>query len=160
MLRCAFLFVCGVLVIAGCSGKAEEKAAERMIEKGTGGKANVDVNNEKVEIKTEDGEMVAGKGTKIPDDFPDDVFVYQPAEVVASVNAEGGKSLSLKTADDAEKVAATYKTEMKKNGWTEKGSMNMGGQNMLVYEKNGANANVVIVSNEEETHIQLAIGSE
>jgi len=164
MTRFVCLAFCFFLVVAGCGGSADEEAAEKRIEAATGGEAEVDVSEGSMEVKgrTDEGEysMRAGEKTEIPEDFPGDVFIYQPSEASMSMKVPEGQSLTLTTPDDRAKVMETYKEKMEANGWSEEGSMNMGGQMMLVYKKGGRVANVSTVETDGKTQITLTVAAE
>ena len=81
-----FLVCLSVLVLmmgCGSSEKAEEKVAEKIAEKAiaaqTGKKVDIDIDKERMQIKTEDGEMTltSGESAKIPDTFPKDIPIYR-----------------------------------------------------------------------------------
>ena len=155
---------CLLLIVAGCGGSADEEAAERRIEAATGGEAEVDLSEGQMEVegKTEEGEyaMSVGEKTEIPKDFPGDVFIYKPSSPAMSMKVPEGHSLTLVTSDDKAKVIETYKEKMEGDGWSEEGSMNMGGQMMLVYKKDGRVANIGIAAVDEKTQITLTVAAE
>jgi hypothetical protein len=155
---------CLALILAGCGKSMQEKAMEKSIEDATGSDADVDISNEQLKItgKTDEGAFAlsSGEGTEIPDDFPADVLVYKPSIVSASMTLPEGLSVTLSTDDDSKKVLQAYKSKMASNGWSEKASMKMGTQSMLVYEKEGRNANINISPAEDETYIQIVIAKE
>lgn len=155
---------CLILLVAGCGGSADEEAVERKIEAETGGETEVDLSGGTMEItgETDEGEysLTAGEETKIPDDFPGDVFIYRPSKTVMSMKVPEGHSLTLTTKDDQSKVVDAYKSEMKKNGWSQEGSMNMGDHMMLVYKKGERMANVSVIPADDKTQINLTVAAE
>jgi hypothetical protein len=164
MTRFLCLAFCLLLTVAGCGGEADEEAIERRIETETGGEAEVDLSEGTVEVagKTEEGEysMKAGEKAEIPDDFPDDVFIYKPSTVVVSMMVPEGQAITLTTKDDQAKVLDAYASEMEKKGWAKEGSMDMGGNKMLVYKKDERVANVSILKAGNKTQINLTVGAE
>ncbi|MBN2468241.1 MAG: hypothetical protein JXD19_08830 [Deltaproteobacteria bacterium] len=153
-----------ILLIAGCGKSPEEKAIEKSIEESTGGKADVDISKKGITIsgETEEGTytVTSGEGTEIPKDFPADVFIYHPCKIMSAVNLPGGHSLALATKDDGSTVTEKYKKEMTAKGWSEQTSMNMGGQTMLVYEKEGRGATISIApADGGETQISMTVTS-
>ena len=164
MTRLLCFACCLILLVAGCGGSADEEAVERKIEAATGGEAEVDLSEGSVEItgESEEGEysMTAGEAAEIPDDFPGDVFVYKPSTVVMSMMVPEGHSLTLTTEDDQAKVMDTYKSEMEKHGWSQEGSMDMGGHKMLVYKKDDRVANVSLMKADDKTQIHLVVGTD
>jgi len=164
MTRFLCLAFCLLLLAAGCGGSADEEAVEREIEAATGGEVEVDLSEGTMEVKgeTDEGEysITAGEETEIPDDFPGDVFIYKPSTAVMSMMVPEGHSLTLTTKDDQAKVMDAYKSEMEKNGWSQEGSMNMGGHMMLVCKKGERMANVSVISADDETQITLTVAAE
>jgi hypothetical protein len=104
--------------------------------------------------------MKAGEKAEIPDDFPDDVFIYKPSTVVVSMMVPEGQAITLTTKDDQAKVLDAYASEMEKKGWAKEGSMDMGGNKMLVYKKDERVANVSILKAGNKTQINLTVGAE
>lgn len=155
---------CFLLLLNGCGNSVEEKAVEKRIEKETGAKTDVDLSEKGVKITGEsEGEkfsISSGESTQIPEGFPKDVLLYKPSEAVAAIAVSGGYSVTFSTPDDMAKVTSSYKEQMASEGWSEQASMNMGGQTILVYEKDGRGANVAIMSDEGKTQISVTLGSE
>lgn len=158
----AGLAMLGVVVLGGCKQGVEtatEKAVERAIEKSGGGEAKVSMDDGKVSIKTKDGsfETATGGGMKIPEDFPQDVYLPKDANVIASVKSPEGFALTLQTAEASDQVAAQYAAEMKGQGWEEKMVMNMGEGQMLTYSKDNdaRTVNILVAKSESATQIQI-----
>jgi hypothetical protein len=148
-------------VMIGCGKKPQEKIAEKIVENGTGKKANVAIGDESVKIETEDGSMslTSGKSAKIPDGFPSDVYIFTPADVAMAMEVGQGYSIALKTGKDIESVTAAYKKEMTRKGWEQKAAMDMGENTMLMYEKDKRVINVVVSHEEGETKIVLTVAN-
>jgi len=142
----------------------EEKVIEKKIEKETGAKTEVDLSEKGMKITgATEGEkysVTTGDATEIPKDFPEDVPLYQPSKAVGAVEVTGGYSVSLTTGDDITKVASSYKEQMTSQGWSEQASMNMGGQTILVYEKDGRATNIAVMSLDGETRITVTVAME
>ncbi|MCX6996939.1 MAG: hypothetical protein NTV49_07600 [Kiritimatiellaeota bacterium] len=151
------LMVAGLL-LTGCGKKAVEKMVEaRMAKQGV--KAKVDLSGEQVTIQTKDGTSTfsGGKGAKVPDTFPKDVFVYPGATVMASVTVPKGCNLVLETKDDLEKVLGAFKDQMAGAGWKEEMNMNQGGTSMAAYKKDQRTASVVVASVDQKTQITITV---
>ncbi|MBD3345835.1 MAG: hypothetical protein GF401_12300 [Chitinivibrionales bacterium] len=161
VVRTSFLIAMMALSFSGCGKKGEEKIAENIvkkaIEKESGGKADVDISNGNVNIKTDDGEMsvTSGKNARIPEAFPTDILIYQGSSVEAAMEVPEGYSVQLKSDDDVTKIAETYKADMKAQGWSQEASLDMGEQAMLSFKKGERAAQVVIMPDESITRIGL-----
>lgn len=147
----------------GCGKKASEKSAEKMAEMAiqaqTGGKANVDINGEKVSIQSKEGSMdfSAGGDATIPEDFPADVYVDRGAKVLMSMRNPTGFVLNLQTSEAVEVVAQTYRREMGGQGWAEEGDINMGGQRVLMFKKDDRRASVSVARQDDATQVMLSL---
>jgi ABC-type Fe3+-hydroxamate transport system substrate-binding protein len=164
MKKFLFVAICAALLIAGCGGSADEEAAEKSIEKATGGEAKVEISDKgvKVEDKTGEGKFTftAGEETQVPEDFPDDVLIYRPSETVTAITVPEGYSVTLATEDESAQVADTYKQEMAEAGWSEEGSVTRAGSVMLIYKKDGRTASISIVPSDDMTQIILSVQSD
>ena len=148
------------LMASGCGRKASEKVTEKMIEAQMakqGVKGHVDLSNNKITVQTQQGTATyaAGKGVKVPDNFPNDVFVYDGATVLSSVMVPQGCNLVLETAAEATTVAEAYKNKMFAAGWKSQMEMNQGEQIMNVFQKEQRNTSIVISRNGQKTQIAL-----
>ena len=188
-----------VLAFGGCSGPANEKMAEKAIEKSIehaarkdGKEVDVSVDKDgdqmRMKFKTEDGQeqdvdvtvddedsnvsmtfggpdgnmtMMAGKKAKLPDNFPEDVPVYENAtlRLTQTMNENQSVVLQLHTQDAPEKVTAFYKKEATAQGWTEEmhnvSQMGDRAMSMLNYSKGERVLNVVAAQNKDGTLINL-----
>ncbi len=162
MKKLFILALCSLAAFAGltgCGEKSEEKMAAEMIEKSSGGKAEVDIEKGNMVIKTKEGEMVinADASAKLPDDFPKDVFVIKGADVKMTMDMPQGKTVSFLTKEDMASVFEKYKKEMASNGWNQQMAMNLGDGASLVCEKGDRMANITIAKDEEGTMINVVI---
>ena len=98
-----------------------------------------------------------GENAKIPDGFPKDVPVYPDATVVAGMAAGDGGMVTLQTGDDPDEIAAFYREELRSEGWSLEGEMNLGGQRVLPIEKGGRSGAVQISSEGGETTILIIV---
>jgi len=151
--------------INGCFGQkvAEEiteEAIEKAIEEESGGDIEVDLSEEEMTIKSDEGEMTIGTGAELPDDFPKEVPVYPDMEIVTSVKStEGGRdffSISGATSDPGDKVFNWYKDKM--SGWEITGEFttDMGddGKSYTISGNDGKyNITVMILEDDEGTTI-------
>lgn len=144
------------------TGRAAEKALEKMIEKESGGKAKVDISGESLSIKTEDGEVniSGGDNVKIPADFPSDVYQYEGGKIMTVMQMQGNTSVSYGCAEKPSKVTETYKSKMGQNGWTVLQTMDMGEQQMVTFSKGERVATIIVGKSDEETFISLTLATQ
>lgn len=161
-----FIVFISVMVMFGCGEKAGEETAEKMVEKaiesGFDGEAEVDIEKDSIRIEAEEGEMsmTMGDSASLPDDFPDDVFIYQGAELSMGMKLPQGFNLSLQTKDDMSKVSEVYLAEMTAKGWTKEMSRDMGEQKMMFFKKDQRAVNMTIFPSEDMTQITLTVAAE
>ena len=150
MKRLGLLAAASIFVLSGCGKSNDEKHAEQVIENTTGHKANVELSDSGVQIsgKTKDGQdfkVTTGTETKIPTDFPKDVYIYASSTPVTAMETPNGCSVVLNTPDSVQKVATAYKQEMVKNSWEQETYMDMGPQTIMSFKKNHTTAAIVVM---------------
>jgi hypothetical protein len=159
-----FCLLCVAILVTACGEKAKEQAMEKEIEKATGSKADVDLSKKgmKVSGKTEEGEykLETGEEAEIPEDFPDDVFIYTPSKAVMAMKIPQGHSVTLMTKDDITKVVDAYKHEMEAKGWTEEAYTEMDDKKMLTYRKDGRIAGISLGKSDKGLQIIVTTGTE
>jgi len=155
--------------VSGCFNlgqKVAEKVTEKAVEKAIeseGGEAEVDIGEEGVSIKTDEGEMTIGEGAELPDDFPKVVPVHPDIEISSSwKSVENGKenfSISGMTSDSREKIFNWYKDEL--GGWEIEGEFTSesGGESTSTISANDGTYSVVvlIMESDEGTVVTLAV---
>ncbi|HOI44661.1 MAG TPA: hypothetical protein PLX50_03510 [Candidatus Aminicenantes bacterium] len=110
-----------VLSLPACKGKsANERLAERVMEKATGGKAEVDMQSGTLSIKTADGELQVGSVNEWPADVPGDVPKFEGAKISnAARTSQGAEKAWIINFKDAEETSVTqYIDRLKASGFT------------------------------------------
>lgn len=134
---------------------------EKAIEKQTGGEAKVDMQGDgAMKIETDEGTFTTGGD--LPDNWPTDVAVYEDATVSysASTNPATGKpgsALVLMTTDASADVAAWYKSQLTKDGWTLSSAMEGGGTTIFGATKDDRTLSMMIAGAEGQTSITIGI---
>jgi len=155
-----------VSVTANCGKKAEERAAEKAIEKAiekqSGGKAKVDLSKGQVTIRDKEGQATFTEkgGAQLPEGFPADVPVYKGAAIVMSSKQQKSFTLMLTAGDDRKKVAETYKSAMKSQGWEEETTVDVGEALSLQYKKDKRTVGINISQADDKTQIVLIVNAE
>ena len=155
-----------VFMLAGCGlgQKTAENTAENMaenaIEKETGGNADVDIEKDKVDIKTEDGSMQAGEDVSLPADFPKDVYVFEgKIKTVIQSNETAGFSVSIETDKAVESIKSIYEEKLKADGWKITGSMVIGDSITVVGEKDNRTVSIMAGKGEKENTIVINVAN-
>jgi hypothetical protein len=151
-----------ILALAGCgksiSQRASEKAAEKIIEKQSGGKANVDIDGKNLNIETEQGKMQAGENVELPADFPADVYVIDGTiKVAISGQVNEGQSVSIETDKNVGEVSNTYLEKLASDGWKITGTMNFGESTSIIAEKDNRTVSVSIARSDNKTTVTVIV---
>ena len=107
---------CAALLFTSCGAVAEkagEKATEKMIEEQSGGKVDIDTDDDgSVEIKTEEGTASFGTGD-VPEEWPEILELPDDLEIQSATTLDGsdGRIVSIvgTTAETPEALLARYK---------------------------------------------------
>ena len=129
-----------LLVLASASSgcrRAQERAEEQAIEQQTGGQVHLNSDKGTMTITTDAGTLMAGVGSKIPDDFPKTIPVYPGAKAdlaakSASASGKDAWTVTLESPDPKDKVVAYYKANMP--AFKMASDMNMGQTDMTVWQ--------------------------
>lgn len=119
---------------------------------------NVTVNSDgekgSVTIKSNDGQSATsyGENVQIPDGFPSDVPIYDPATLVSSSKlSEGQYSVSARTASTVSDVTSFYKNDMKEQGWNSQIESSYGDGTILSFKKGNRTASVTVSVQPQES---------
>ena len=159
-MRLGVLALTLAMVVAGCGQKAAEFVAEKAIEAGSGGQADVDISGDSANItmKTADGtEVEIGTASNVPDDFPEDVPLY-PGLTVQSTAKESSKQMFTVTGSSEDaftKVSEHLKSKLVEEGWTEDSAVTTPQMHMLNYKKDGRVANVQVIDANGATQVTV-----
>jgi hypothetical protein len=130
------MLLAAVLVLSGCKS-AEEKAAEKLIESGTNGQADVDIGTNSVKINTNAGSYQAGGNVTLPSGFPSDVYIIDGTLTSAQTNtATSGYIVSIETTKTVTEAKDLYDRHIVSDGWTLNSSMVYEGS-ALIYGSKG-----------------------
>ncbi len=140
--------------------KVGEKVAEGIIEKATGGNADVDVKDGSLTVKTSEGTF--STGTSLPADWPKDAPVYPGATITysGSSNPQAGESgfgAMLTTKDSAQKVRDYYARELVVQGWKTEATYNADESSVVSATKDTRAFTVVTAEADGATTITLGV---
>lgn len=151
-----------VVVLPGCGKSPEEKAMEKLIEQGTGGKVTVDSARGKIQITDKEGKatITAGAATEVPAGFPTDIPIYPNTKVINTMTAGDILHVTLISEEGVGKIASSYKQKMKAQGWKETTSLAVENTVTMAYAKGNRSATVVVSEAEKgKTGIQLQVSA-
>lgn len=116
------LIILAVLVVLGILGTILlglffQKLGETAFEKATD--SNIEVTDDGVNVETDEGSF--SSQAELPDDFPDEVPLFEPADIMSSTSQKredaATYSASFTTGADAQQVKEFYKRELDTGGW-------------------------------------------
>ncbi len=103
------------------SEQTTDLATERILEKATGEKVDVNSADNSLTITSEEGTMSFGS-SELPKNFPTDVPLYAQKTLTFSHVGSGedadSASATFETDDSVDKVSDWYKAQIESNGWT------------------------------------------
>lgn len=133
-----FVFaVCAMVAFDSCK-KASEKTTEKIIEKSMSKDANVDIDDQKIVIETEEGTYTSDATVKSwPKEIPNDVPEFKFGEMsnLATQTMEEGKGWTFIFEDVGKDALEKYKTSLKDNGFKVSSISLPGGQGQVTGEK-------------------------
>ena len=150
------------LSLMACSGKgAQEQMAEKALEKATGKKAEVDLQQGKVTVKTGDGqsEITYGPGTW-PTDLPADVPAFTQGRVkgVTRSTQEGNRSWNVILEAIETGALLTYSKNLEAKGWKSMQSMTAAEGGMFQATK--GNLMIIAMFNEKEKTASIGVSTQ
>jgi len=116
----ALVVAFGLLAAAGCKKTPGERAMEKMIEKASGGKAEVDASGGSLKIKTAEGETQIGALSKWPSDLPEGFPKFEgKLSSAAKMNNDKGATWLINIVEVKEADVTKYVQALKDAGWSE-----------------------------------------
>ena len=91
----------------------------------------------------EEGE-VSGLHTNLPENFPQDIPLFEPSETLSSMESQERIQITLQTDGSAERVRKFYQQEMEDFGWKLTGRGMTSDNGVLTFKKDQRNAQIVI----------------
>ncbi|KAB8198222.1 hypothetical protein FKV24_003205 [Lysobacter maris] len=158
LLRAAAALALAAL-LAACGKSAEERITETAISAASGQKVEVERDGDQMTFKTGDGEMrvASGESLRLPDDFPDDVYLPGDYQVRSVLEVSGTRVLSLSAEGKAMDLFAEAREAMQASGWKQTMAMQHDADNaMLAFEKDARNA-VVSINGDADGQVQIGL---
>ena len=100
--------------------KSAEKTGEKILETAIGDNTNVDMDDEKIVIKTDEGTFTSDATVRSwPNEIPNDVPEFKDGKIinVSTQVVKEGKNWTLLFEDIDDKALNDYETKLKKNGF-------------------------------------------
>ncbi len=148
-----------VMFVFDSCKKASEKTGEKLIETAIGHDADVEMDDEKIVIKTDEGTFTSdATANSWPDAIPSDVPEFKDGKIVniSTRVAEESKNWNLLFEDVGDKAFNDYEAKLKKNGF-KVSSITMGGTNAQI---TGEKDELIVIVMGGDGMASLSIGIE
>lgn len=158
--------VMGTIFLAGCGANPGETIMEKAVESQTGGKVDINADENRMDIKSKEGEFsLSGNGNaKLHQEFPKDIYIADDAKILLSManGQDGTYSAAYVTDQPADEIYTKYKTDLTANSWSADAQTEMVfGDSKTILYKNGTKRLTVIVGKSQDeqfkgkTHVQV-----
>ena len=119
-----FGVVAMVLTLSACGSDTAQESLIEAFADVEGLDVDIDDDTVVYSVEGEDGfSAVVGSGASVPSGFPDDVLVYEDAEITLSMETAEGFQLMLLAQATPEEVLRAYQTSLVTEGWRSADSM-------------------------------------
>jgi len=138
--------------------KAAEKSSEKMIEKSLGDDASVDIDDEKVTIKTDEGTFTSDATSKIwPKDIPDEIPQFDHGNIVnvTTQNMDDSNNWVVIFEEVPGSAIEKYKADLKSKGFKINFVTTVGAGGHLAAEKD--NIIVSVMSGEGNAAVSVGV---
>jgi hypothetical protein len=152
-----FGVVAMVLTLSACGSDTAQESLIEAFADVDGLEVDIDDDAFSYRVEGEDGVVVVGSGASLPSSFPDDIPIYEDAEIVTSYEAEGELMVQLSALGSAEAVMRAYQQSLEGAGWeATESTQSMAGFIFTTFEKGPRVVSVsAIFVDEENTLISL-----
>ena len=138
---------------------ATDAVVQQAVNQASGGKASVNLDNNNVIYKDQNGTVQYGDSVTLPADFPKEIPIYAGTKVFSTAQSNGDTYLTLQSTDKIADVLAWYKSQLEGAGWTSTDSFDSQGTSARIYEKNGDKMTLTL-STPSDNSTMIAIGLE
>ena len=111
-------------------------------------------------VITQNGDITIKEG-ELPNNFPDDVTIYENSKVERSTESKNGTSVILQTSDSVNKVTSFYNKNLRDKKWESVKSSTIEGSSLITAEKGVRKLVITVFINEKDgkTEISIVISS-
>ena len=157
-----FGVVAMALTLSACGSDTAQESLIEALADVEGLDVDIDDDTLVYSVEGEDGfSAVLGSGASVPSGFPDDVLVYEDAEITLSMETVEGFQLMLLAQATPEEVLRAYQTSFVMEGWRSADSMVTRGLAIATYKKGSRVVSVSIssVGDGDASQITLSTGT-
>ena len=157
-----FGVVAMALTLSACGSDTAQESLIEALADVEGLDVDIDDDTLVYSVEGEDGfSAVVGSGASVPSGFPEDVLVYEGAEVTLSMETEEGFQLMLLAQATPEEVLRAYQTALVVEGWRSADSMVTRALAVATYKKGSRVVSVSVssVGDGDASQISLSTGT-
>jgi len=133
----------GVLGLSGCGKSISDRMTESLIEKSTGGQADVNTNDGNIKVSVEGMNIETGDNVSLPKDFPTDVYLPEN-KLLSAMTSEKSYTVSLEVKETQAEIFETYKQKIADSGWKIVTSGDFGGMQTVNAEKDNRILSIIV----------------
>ena len=148
-----FVLVATAVTLSACGSDTAQESLIEALADVDGLEVDIDDDAFSYRVEGEDGVVVVGSGASLPSSFPDDILIYEDAEIVGSFETAEELGVQLSASDSPEKVMRAYKKSLLAAGWQTTGSMAMNGLATTTFEKGPRIVSVTAMSVDGESSV-------
>ena len=148
-----FGLVATAVTLSACGSDTAQESLIEALADVDGLEVDIDDDAFSYRVEGEDGVVVVGSGASLPSSFPDDIPIYEDAEIVTSYEAEGELMVQLSALGSFEAVMYTYTQSLEASGWEATESTLMGPMAITKFEKGRRVVSVMTMSVDVENSL-------
>lgn len=127
-------------------GNNASNLAESIIESSTGGKVDVDSESGEYTVKSEDGTYELSSSADLPENFPDEIPLYDDQDITGSYRSSSDNisswSITAETEDSVNRVGDFFDEEFE--SWDNQGEYSSNGTTTTIYKKGNLSATITV----------------
>ncbi|MCP4978579.1 MAG: hypothetical protein GY931_20730 [Maribacter sp.] len=153
----AILVAISLVTLSTSCKRAAEKTQEKIIEKAIGDEAQVDLDDEKIVIKTDEGTFTTDANTQSwPKEIPDEVPEFKDGKIVMvnTQNMEEGKNWVVIFEDTSPDEVMKYKEKLESNDFKINFTTRAGTGTHFAAEKD----NITVILMGDEGNVSISVG--
>ena len=148
-----FGFVVMSMTLSACGSDTAQESLIEALADVEGLEVDIDDGAFGYRVEGEDGVVVVGSGASLPNGFPDDILIYEDAEIVGSFETAEELGVQLSAPDSPEEVMRVYKKSLSAAGWQATGSMVMSELATTTFEKGPRIVSITAMSVDGESSL-------
>ena len=155
------LLAAAALTLAACGKQGKAVSEESPAAQSEAGRIRVTFPKNQMRMQTEQGDLVeiinSGDDLRIPDDFPNDVYIFPGSKVLNLSRSPQATQVTLQVLDTIDHVTATYETQLEQSGWNPRPATILKVTRYLEYAKDQRSLMVYVFRGKNEVQVVLMV---